>query len=133
MNVIGVSKSSTGENYGISNKKSQLPFCCSSLSFWILWGMDSGWQISFIEWSFIMDPFFYFSSSLFVFNHINICMVRWPCHWVDTTFLKKSFNTLCSVVRRIIILKNNFITKPIFYLWNEESVQNLYGHLCIDC
>ena len=42
--------------------------------------------------------------------------------------------TLCSVARCIILLKNDVvITKPIFYWWNETSVQNFNVHLCIDC
>lgn len=38
---------------------------------------------------------------------IEICTVCWPHHWLDLPFLKKSFNTLSSVTRRIIILKND--------------------------
>ena len=36
---------------------------------------------------------------------------------------KKSFNTLCSVTKCIIVLKNDFvITKTFFYQWNEKVI-----------
>lgn len=49
-------------------------------------------------------------------------------------FLNKCFNSLYSVIKFIIVLKNDLsIIKPIFYQWSKKITQDFNVQICIDC
>lgn len=129
------------QKYGITQ-------CCwlkkiwiTLLLLWLLWQPEksifpiklvpnfsnSGWQIGFaLSWS-----FFVFSSH----HKFSIGLRSGLFHTLfEVPFLRKSFNTLCSVARFSLSSKKKWrIHHQTHFLWNEKSVPNINVHLHIEC